>query len=52
VAGALAGHAPFGDVVQFAVDERNQTLEGTLVALSPFPKESGDPRDVLRNASS
>ena len=38
------------DPVQFMVYERNQPLEGTLVAPPPFEKEPGDPRGVLRNA--
>jgi hypothetical protein len=32
------------------VDERNQSLEGTLVALPPLKKEPGDSRGVGRNA--
>ena len=35
--------------VEFAVDVRNQSLEGSLVALPPFEKEPGDLRQVLRN---
>ena len=42
VARTLAGHAAAGDPVQLAVDERNQPLEGVLVALSPFQQQSGD----------
>jgi hypothetical protein len=37
------------DPVQFPVDERNQSLEGTLVAPPPFEKEPGDSRRVCRN---
>jgi hypothetical protein len=49
---ALSRHAAPRDPMQFPVDERNQSLEGTLVALPPFEKEPGDPREVLRNAPS
>jgi hypothetical protein len=51
VAGAFSSHTTPGDLVELAMDERNQSLEGILVALSPFEKEPGDSRDVLRNAS-
>ena len=46
---ALACHAAPRDSVQFPVDERNQSLEGTLVAPPPFEKEPGDSRGVRRN---
>jgi hypothetical protein len=52
VPGALSRHAALRDLVEFLMDERNQSLEGTLVALPPFEKEPGDPREVLRNAPS
>ena len=47
---ALARHAAPRDPVELLVDERNQPLEGTLVAPPPFEKEPGDPRGVHRNA--
>ena len=33
------------------MDERNQSLEGGLVALPPFQKQPGDLRGVVRNAA-
>jgi hypothetical protein len=46
---ALAGHTAPRDLVQFAMDERNQPLASRLVAFSPFEKERGDIRGVLSN---
>jgi len=51
VAGAFSSHTTPGDLMELAMDERNQSLEGILVALPPFEKEPGDSRQVLRNAS-
>ena len=48
VARALSRHAAPRDPVEFPVDERNQSLEGTLVAPPPFEKEPGDSRGVLQ----
>jgi hypothetical protein len=50
MARAFAGHAAPGNLVKLPMDERNQSLEGILVALPPFEQEPGDSRDVLRNA--
>ena len=36
VIGALAADVALGDSMQFCVDERNQPLEGLLVALRPL----------------
>jgi hypothetical protein len=47
---ALSRHTAPRDPAQFPVDERNQSLEGALVAPPPFEQEPGDSRDVLRNA--
>ena len=47
---ALSRHAAPRDPVEFPVDERNQSLEGTLVAPPPFEKEPGDFRGVRRNS--
>jgi hypothetical protein len=47
---ALARHAAPRDPVQFPVDERNQLLQGTLVAPPPLKKAPGDSRGVLRNS--
>jgi hypothetical protein len=49
VALALAGHAPPCDLVEFPMNQRNQSLEGLLVAPPPFEKEPGDSRRVCRN---
>ena len=46
---ALSGHAALCDRVEFAMDERNQPLEGTHVAPPPLKKEPGDSRGVRRN---
>jgi hypothetical protein len=35
--------------VEFPVYQRNQSLEGRLVALPPLEKEPGDSRGVFRN---
>jgi hypothetical protein len=51
VALALAGHAPPRDLVEFPLNQRNQSLEGRLVALPPFEKKLGNPRRAFRNAS-
>jgi hypothetical protein len=50
VAGALSRQAASRNPVQFPVDERNQSLEGTLVAPPPFQKEPGNSRGVRRNS--
>jgi hypothetical protein len=36
--GAFVGDVTLGDSMQFCVDERNQPLEGILVALLPLSK--------------
>jgi len=38
---ALSGHAPSGDLVKLALYERNQSVEGGLVALTPSEQQSG-----------
>ena len=50
VARALARHAAARDPVQLPVDERNQSLEGTLVALPPLEQQPGDVRGMVGNA--
>jgi hypothetical protein len=47
---ALSRQTSLRDVVELAMDERNQSLEGVLVATPPFEEEPGDSRGVLRNA--
>ena len=44
-------HVPECNLMELAVDERNQALEGTLVALPPFEKQFRDLVRVLRDAS-
>jgi hypothetical protein len=51
VAPPLAGHAPPRDLMEFPLNQRNQSLEGRLVAMPPFEKKLGDPRRAFRNAS-
>ena len=46
---ALARHAASRDPVELVMDERNQALEGALVALPPFEQEPGDLCVVLNN---
>jgi hypothetical protein len=45
----LARHAGSRDAMELVVDERNQLLEGALVALSPSEQQSGDLRVVGSN---
>jgi len=42
VTDALGGHAALRDVVELLMDERNQLLEGRLVALPPSEEKPGD----------
>ena len=51
VPGTLSCHAASRDLVELPVDERNQSVEGGLVALPPFQKQPGDLRGVVRNAA-
>ena len=37
----LAGHVPLGDALELAVHEREQLLDGPVVAGSPFDEEGG-----------
>jgi len=46
---ALARHAASRETMELVVDERDQLLEGALVALSPFEEQSGDLRVVVGN---
>jgi len=48
---AFSCHAAPGDPVELLMDERYQSLEGALVAPSPFEQQSGDLRGVFRNAT-
>ena len=45
---ALTRHAALRDPVELLIDERNQPLEGSLVALAPLLQQSGDFRIGLR----
>lgn len=47
----LSRHAAPGDPVELVVDERNQAVEGTLVALAPFEQQSGDVGGVSRSVT-
>ena len=40
---SLAGHAAPGDAMELAVHERNQPLQGSLVALRPLHQQPGSP---------
>ena len=46
---ALARHAASRDAMELLVDERDQLLEGVLVARSPSEQQSGDFRVVVSN---
>jgi hypothetical protein len=46
---ALSRHAALRDLVKFAVDDWNQSLEGAFVAPPPLEKEPGDSRTYLIN---
>jgi hypothetical protein len=46
---ALPGHAAPRDLVQLAMDQRNQPLARSLVALSPFEQQCGDIGGVSSN---
>jgi hypothetical protein len=37
--------------MELLIDERNQPLEGALIAATPLEQESGDPRVVCSNAA-
>jgi len=45
----LSCHAALRDPVELSMDERDQALEGTLVAPAPFEQQRGDFRRVFRN---
>ena len=45
---ALSRHAALRDPVELLMDERNQSLESSLVALAPLQQQSGDLRIRLR----
>ena len=50
VSHALSGHAAPRDLVEFLMDERDQSLAGGLVALPPLEKERGDIRGAFSNS--
>ena len=45
----LSGHASSRDLMKLPLYERNQSVEGGLVALTPFQKESRSLRGVVGN---
>ena len=51
MASALPCHASSCDLVKLPLDERNQAIEGALVALTPFEKQSGGLIRFLRNVA-
>ena len=46
---SLARHATSRNAMEFLVDERDQLLERTLVALSPSQQQSGDRLGIASN---
>ena len=51
VPGTLSCHAPSRDLVKLPLYERNQSVEGGRVALTPFQKQCGGLRGVVRNVA-
>ena len=51
VARTLAGQTPSRDLVKLPLDERNQSAEGGLVALTPLQKQSGGLGEIVRNVA-
>ena len=51
VARALTFHAPSRDLMKLSLYERNQLLEGRLVALAPFQEQTGSRGGMVRNAA-
>jgi hypothetical protein len=46
----LTGHATPGDAVELVIDERDQPLQGALIASTPLDQQAGDFRLVLMNS--
>jgi hypothetical protein len=51
MASTLPCHASSRYLVKLRLDERNQTVEGVLVALTPFEKQSGGLCRLVWNAA-
>jgi hypothetical protein len=51
VPGTLSCHAPSRDLVELLLDERNQLVEGGRVPLTPFQKQCGRLRGMVRNVA-
>jgi hypothetical protein len=51
MASTLSGHAASRNLMKLPLDERNQAVKGGLVALTPFEKQSGGLRKVIRNVA-
>ena len=51
VPGTLSCHAPSRDLVKLPLYERNQPVEGGLIALTPSEQQSGGLRGVVRNVA-
>jgi hypothetical protein len=47
----LSGHASARDLMKLPLYERNQPAQGGFVALTPFQKQSGGLRGMLRNVA-
>jgi hypothetical protein len=48
---ALSRHATSSDPVKFLLDERDQSLQCSLVATSPFEQQPGDFCRLFRSAA-
>src|SRR6478609_3887356 len=51
VPGTLSCHAPSRDLVELALYERNQLVEGGRVPLTPFQEQCGGLRGMVRNVA-
>jgi hypothetical protein len=51
MAHALSRHAALRDPMELVMDKRDQSLEGTLVALAPFEQQCGDVGGVSRSVT-
>jgi hypothetical protein len=48
---ALMADVPPRDAVEFGIDQRDEALEGVLVAFAPFEQQSSDLRGVVGNGA-
>ena len=51
VPGTLSGHAPSRDLLKLPLYKRDQSVEGSRIALTPFQKQCGGLRGIVRNVA-